>query len=312
MAVAWQEALYGPDGFYRRTGGPAEHFATSAQGVPGVGELFAEALLALAGQLGASHLVDVGAGRGALLARLRSSAPQLRLTGLDVVPRPTGLPTGIDWVVSPGGPDLPSFDAGPDTLIVANEWLDVVPSQIAGWDGDHWRVVLEDRSLGPPLSVTEQEWQQRWWPVEDPQRGDLIEIGLARDEAFARLRAAAGTVVAIDYGHLRRDRPTGGTLMGYRDGAAVPPRFDGTTDVTAHVTMDSLGADEVFTQREALFRLGIRADAPSHDLARADPAGYLRALARRTAWTAARDADGLGGFWWALSSRPDGRGTPPR
>ena len=37
---AWQDALYGPRGFYRRHA-PADHFATSTQGFPGGGEVVA-------------------------------------------------------------------------------------------------------------------------------------------------------------------------------------------------------------------------------------------------------------------------------
>ncbi|KYH46266.1 SAM-dependent methyltransferase [Branchiibius sp. NY16-3462-2] len=301
LSVAWQDALYGDHGFYRRPRGPAGHFATSAQGVPGVSHLYVESLLAMADRLGATHLVDLGAGRGELLTSLHAQAPRLRLTGVDVVDRPADLPPGIDWVLSPGGDGLPALPVGADTLVVANEWLDVVPCTVAEWDGDRWRVVHEDNSLGDEPSDDERAWQQRWWPVADPIPGDRVEIGLTRDRAFADLRANGAAVVAIDYGHFRDDRPDSGTLMGYRHGVGVQPLFDGSTDVTAHVAMDSLGADELITQREAFSRLGIRADQPSLDLASTDPAGYLAGLARRTALAAARDPAGLGGFWWALS-----------
>ena len=36
---AWQDALYGAHGFYRRAEGPAGHFATAVQGAPVLGEL---------------------------------------------------------------------------------------------------------------------------------------------------------------------------------------------------------------------------------------------------------------------------------
>lgn len=312
MSVAWQEALYGDHGFYRRSSGPAGHFATSAQGIPGVAEVYAEALLALVHRLGATHLIDLGAGRGELLTLLRMRAPGLRLTGVDVVERPAHLPPDVDWLVSPGGGELPALPAGAETLIIANEWLDVVPCTVAEWAGDRWRVVHEDGSLGGEPSDDERTWQERWWPVPAPEPGDRVEIGLARDRALAVLRETGAAVLAVDYGHLRDDRPHGGTLMGYRDGVTVQPVFDGSSDVTAHVAMDSLGADDLITQREAFSRLGIRAQQPSLDLASTDPAGYLAALSRRTAVAAARDSGGLGGFWWALSYPPAARGKLPR
>ncbi len=46
--VAWQDALYGHRGFYRRTEGPGGHFATSAQGLPHGTALLASAVVALA------------------------------------------------------------------------------------------------------------------------------------------------------------------------------------------------------------------------------------------------------------------------
>ena len=47
---AWAQALYGPSGFYRQAAGPAGHFATSAQGLPGVDELLAD-LVALSDRI---------------------------------------------------------------------------------------------------------------------------------------------------------------------------------------------------------------------------------------------------------------------
>lgn len=299
---AWAEALYGDDGFYRQSDGPAGHFATAGQGVPGVGEIFAAALVALVDRLGATHVIDVGAGRGELLSLLHGQRPSLRLTGVDVVARPPGLPAHAAWIVSPGGPSLPTLPVDEQTLVIANEWLDVVPCPVAEWDGVTWRVVLSDSSLGGQLTGPDDAWRRQCWPVVTPSPGDRIEIGLPRDLAFQSLCSlGALAVLAIDYGHLRDDRPAGGTLIGYRDGVATTPCFDGSTDVTAHVAMDSLGAVTLLRQRDALEQLGIRVPPPSLDLARTAPADYLEGLARRTAWTCLRDPAGLGGFWWALS-----------
>lgn len=309
---AWAEALYGTHGFYRQSDGPAGHFATAGQGVPGVGELFASALLALADRLGATQVIEVGAGRGELLTLLHATRPSMRLTGVDVVARPSTLPAGIGWVISPGGRSLPALPVDAQTLVVANEWLDVVPCPVAEWDGASWRFVLSSGALGEVLSGPEEDWRRQWWPVAEPVPGDRVEIGLPRDQAYQALCAVAPAVLAIDYGHLRDDRPVAGTLIGYRDGVATTPRFDGSTDITAHVAMDSLGAATLLTQRDALEQLGIRVPNPSLDLACTAPADYLKGLARRTAWAFFRDPAGLGGFWWALSCPLAEPGTPPR
>ena len=74
---------------------------------------------------------------------------------------------------------------------------------------------------------------------------DRAEIGRPRDDAWADAvgaRAAAGCALAVDYGHLRADRPPVGTLTGYRGGRQVPPVPDGRCDVTAHVAIDAVAA----------------------------------------------------------------------
>jgi SAM-dependent MidA family methyltransferase len=64
---AWQEALYGEQGFYRRSEGPAGHFRTACHAGAGV---LAGALIRLAAEGGCTTIVDVGAGRGELLTAL--------------------------------------------------------------------------------------------------------------------------------------------------------------------------------------------------------------------------------------------------
>ena len=128
---AWHEALYGPQGFYRGAEGPAGHFTTSTHGP--LGAPFADALGRLADREGVHHVVDVGCGRGELLTHLAVQRPDLRLTGVDVVPRPPDLPDAVAWLRSPGGGDelpreLTDLD---DVLVVAHEWLDVVPCTVA-------------------------------------------------------------------------------------------------------------------------------------------------------------------------------------
>ena len=69
--TAMERALYGPDGFYRRSGaGPAAHFRTSAHN-PVFAEAIGRLLLQVDERLGTPErldLVDMAAGRGELTA----------------------------------------------------------------------------------------------------------------------------------------------------------------------------------------------------------------------------------------------------
>lgn len=305
---AWHDALYGPAGFYRRCS-PADHFATSAQGIPHAGPLLACAVASIAAREHVTRVVDVGAGRGELLRELATEAPALDLLGVDVIERPDDLPHEISWMRGPGGRLLPdALDDLRDALVVAHEWLDDVPCTVAAHDGDAWRVVLVDGSgrehLGDTLSAEEAEWLARHGRPE-PSAGDRVEIGATRDAAYADLcgRVRTGVVIAVDYGHRSGDAPRIGTLTGYRHGGRCEPVPDGSCDVTAHVCVDSLGADELITQRELLGGLDIAPANPPITLARTDPPAYLEALAQRSAWAALRERGGLGDFWWAITRR---------
>lgn len=305
---AWREALYGERGFYRGAG-PAGHFATATHGGPGA--VLADALARWATTRGLRRLVDVGAGRGELLTHLAALDTDLELIGVDVVPRPPQLSERIGWVRSPGGADLPD-ELGPltDSLVLAHEWLDVVPCPIAEVDPDHvLRAVLVDpdtgeEAWGSPLTGPDLDWARRWWPTSAP--GDRVEIGRARDDAWTHLtdRLGSGLAVAVDYGHTRSDRPADGTLTGYRAGGQVAPVPDGSCDITAHVAMDALRHTRLVTQRELLRELGVSGRIPDVALAGADPAAYLDALARASHAATLLSPGGYGGFLWAILERP--------
>lgn len=306
---AWQEALYGEHGFYRAAGGPAAHFATSAQGIPGGGRLLAAALVRLMSQHGLGTLVDLGCGRGELLRHVRELSPATGTVGVDVVARPEDLDEATAWVRAPGGARLPEeLDGLEGTLLLAHEWLDVVPCTIGEVD-DHGllREVLVDPAsgaerLGGPLSAPDLRWCERHWTLVDAAPGARVEVGLSRDMAWADAvgRLRSGVALAVDYGHRDGARPTAGTLTAYRQGRQVRPVPDGSCDLTAHVAMDTLEHDELVDQRTALHRLGIRGGTPPHELARRDPAAYLAALAESSAATALTATGGLGDFLWTV------------
>lgn len=300
---AWTDALYGEGGFYRRPEGPAGHFATSANGP--AADLLAGALLELARRHDFTTIIDVGCGRGELLGALAAQAdPSAHLVGVDVVERPSGLPARVEWVRSPGGADLPDLGSPTDALVVAHEWLDVVPCPVVEAD-EHGilRTVLVDatgtEALGDRLDGDDLRWADEHWPGPRSP-GDRVEVGRTRDAAYAGLvgRVASGLVVAVDYGHERGTRPAAGTLVGFVDGTSCAPVPDGRCDLTAHVAMDSLGADELRSQREVLRELGVDGTRPPLDVARTDPAGYLADLARASR-AAALTGAGPGDFVWA-------------
>lgn len=297
------DALYGPAGFFRREA-PADHFRTSVH----ASEWFAQALGRLARAHGLRHVVDVGAGRGELLRALHRSDPDLGLIGVEVADRPADLPPAIAWTAN--------VPAVTDALVIANEWLDNVPLDVAEVDAAGVpRIVEVDPTgaerTGPPVEGADLAWCERWWPLDRARPGQRAEIGLPRDDGWAGLvrRATASLLLAIDYGHLREERPPCGTLTGFRSGRPTVPVPDGSCDLTAHVAFDAVRAAgeaagavtvEFGTQQDALRALGISARRPPLARAGWDPLGYLTALSRAGEASELLAPDGLGGYRWLL------------
>jgi SAM-dependent MidA family methyltransferase len=311
-----ERALYSDEGFYLRER-PDRHFRTSVH----VSAAFAEAVLRLAqmtdqalGRPPALDLVDVGSGDGLLASRVLAAAPpglaeRLRVTAVDLSPRPEGLDAAIAWTDRVPG--------GMTGLVIANEWLDNIPVDVAELTPSGPRLVLVDprtgeERLGPPPHPEDLIWLERWWPMR--RMGCRAEIGRPRDEAWASVivRLSRGTAVAVDYAHRADDRPCLGSLAGYREGAPVPAVPDGSCDITAHVALDACAAageragatcTRLTTQREALRELGVQGTRPPLELAQADPRAYVRALSRASEEAELVDPAGLGGFGWLSQSR---------
>ena len=339
--AATEHALYGPDGFFRRPDtGPGRHFRTAAHASDHFARAMVRLLVDVDESLGhppALDLVDVGAGRGELLAQVvglaatghvpASLVQRLHLMAVERAPRPVDLPDAIAWQ-----PELPRGIVG---LLVANEWLDNVPLDVVARVDDAWRVVLVDpddgrESLGSPPDASSAQWLASWWPATSAQPGDRAEVGLTRDAAWASAVRCIrrGVAVAVDYAHNREERAAGrwstGSLAAFRDGREVEPVPDGTCDLTTHVSLDSCAAaglmggataSHVTTQRAALLALGLDAGRPDLGLAAADPARYLRELVRAGEVAELIDRDGLGGFGWLIQARgvelpPTLSGTP--
>ena len=304
--TAWDAALYGPNGFFRRHA-PADHFRTAVHG----SEVMARAFLRLVREHRLDTVVDVGAGRGELLVALHRLAPDLELLGVEVASRPADLPAAVAW-----SPVLPE---SVDGLVVAHEWLDNVPCHVVEVDDAGTpRVVHVDPSTGeeslghavaePGVPPSIGQWLEQWWPLTAAQPGARAEVGTTRDRAWADVvrRVERGLAVAVDYGHVRETRPESGSLRSYRHGRAVPVVPDGSCDVTCHVAVDSVsaaGGGTITLQSEALRSLGVDSGRPPRSLAEEDPAGYVAALAGTAAAAVATAAGGPGDFYWVVSGR---------
>lgn len=301
---AWDAALYGAEGFFR-TQSPAAHFRTSVHASP----LFARALVRLARAAGLDTVVDIGAGRGELLAEVHRVAPELDLLAVEVAPRPADLPAEIAWTTA-----LP---ASVDGLIVANEWLDNIPCHVVEVAPDgRPRVVHVDprtgeESLGHPLGHATvppslAAWLAAWWPLDPAEPGTRAEVGSSRDAAWADVvrRLTRGLAIAVDYGHTAQDRPPFGSLRSYRDGAEADLLPDGSRDVTAHVAVDAVAAaagGHVLRQADALAALGVSGRRPDLALAGSDPAAYVAALSTATEAAELTARGGLGDFHWVVT-----------
>ena len=295
------DALYGPTGFYRASGAPGRHFRTAAH----AGMVWAEAITRLVdrvddelGRPDEFTVVEIGAGGGELLTGLSTLAPERwSLRGVDRAPRPERLPERVDWRA-----ESPESIVG---ILIAAEWLDVVPVDVAQRSDDGVYLVEVDSSgeerLGPLVVGADRDWLARWWPLTDV--GDRAEIGRPRDEAWrdAVARIDRGIALAVDYAAVPT-RDVAGTLTGYREGRQVAPVPDGSMDVTAHVLFESLVADTeavLLSQRQALRRLGVEGRRPPYA---GDAASYLSGLSRAGDEAELIDPSGLGGFTWLVQA----------
>ena len=304
---AWWQALYGRDGFYQRES-PGAHFRTSVH----TSELFAGALVRLARAAGLRRVVDVGAGGGELLAQVARLEPGWELLGVDLAPRPGDLQPQVGWCTT-----VPVGTTG--ALVVANEWLDVVPCEVVQVDGGglvrvvHVDPVTGEEHLGAEVDESAAAWLSDWWDLTGTPTGTRAEVGADRDRAWAGVVGSVSgcVLVAVDYAHRRGARPPGGTLAGYRAGRLVDPVPDGSCDLTAHVALDSCAAagsaagataSLLTPQRPARHALGVDGRLPSYGLTRTDPRGYVSGLVRAGEAAELLRPGGLGDFGWLVQA----------
>lgn len=276
---AMTDALYGPDGFFVRELARS-HFRTSVTSGP----VFATAVRRLAGRVDDAlgrpdpfDVVDLGAGGGELLAALPDVPTRWRLQPVEV---------HDPWPGEVHG------------LVFANELLDNVPLDVT-FDGLLVEVAADGTERLGALAAPELvAWSQQWWV-----RSRRIEVGLARDQTWARIAGTVrrGLAVAVDYGHTSANRST--SLTGYLDGHQVAPIPNGLSDLTAYVAIDScadITGSRVLTQREALSLLGVSAQPPDRAMADSDPRGYLALLQESQAAGELLAPRGFGAFSWLV------------
>lgn len=311
---AWVESSYGTAGFWLQTT-PATHFRTASADTAVLAEIVAD-LLAERPEI--SEVVEIGAGVGQLLSRLSTLTP-VRLTGIDLRPRPPDLGEDIGWTTDHWDVRYAAWTGGraPETLagegpvmIICAEWLDDLPCPVVTWQADGWReVVVADsgaEQAGPQVDPERLEWLHRWW-----EPGHRAELGTTRDRAWAGVIETVvrrgGCALMIDYGHLAAARPDHGALAAYRDGHAVAPTPGAGANLTAHVAIDAVcaageaaGATTTVCaqQSEAIAEHRLRRPAPS------ESADALGDLASRSELAALTSEHVWGSHWWLLQEAP--------
>jgi SAM-dependent MidA family methyltransferase len=249
---------------------------------PEVSQMFGEILGAwlihawrLAGALAPARLVELGPGRGTLMAdilRVAEKAPDFAAaasvhlveTSPVLARRQAETLRGRDvhWHST-----LRELPAGP-MLLVANEFFDALPiRQFVRKDGA-WRERVVGLDADARLSFGLGPGRLLEGP--DAPDGSVFEASPAAQalaaEIAARIAAAKGAALVIDYGHA--ESVLGETLQAVRGhGYADPLEAPGEADLTAHVDFSALArcaasegaaAHGPITQREFLLKLGLK------------------------------------------------------
>ena len=320
--------------------GAAGDFITA----PEISQMFGELLGLWAAeswaQMGAPqvvHLVELGPGRGTLMAdtlRAAKVAPKF-LAAIDVHLVETSPVlrdsqrrllegTGVNVAWHETLSDLPN---GP-LIVVANEFFDALPVRHyvrmpTGW---HERMVGLGADNALVFGVAAQSEPSI---VTEAPQGAVLEVAAVghrtMQELSARIAAQGGAALVIDYGYAQSR--VGETLQALKAHKAVEPLAEpGEADLTTHVDFSALAraahraglqAFGPVGQGEFLHRLGIEARATSLKR-RATPeqaAAIDLALARLTRRSpepgaGAEPAPGMGSLFKVLCVAPQSLGVP--
>ncbi len=289
-------ALHDPEGGYYATRDPfgaGGDFVTAPEISQMFGELIGLFLVQAWEDRGAPapfHLVELGPGRGTLMADLLRAArlrPEFiaaaRITLVESSPHLRGVQKrtllGFDVRWADALDDIPR-DA--PLFLVANEFLDALPLRQFVFAQGHWRermVTLLDGALA--FGLTPDAAPIPGLPREAPE-GAVIEIclpALATAAALAeRMKTQGGAALIVDYGYAQsRFGDSFQALKAHRH--AEPLAEPGEADLTAHVDFGTLAryargsgaaAFGPVTQGTFLEALGIAVRAET--LRRSDPA----------------------------------------
>lgn len=301
--------LYHPEHGYYSRGGRAGRRGADFITSPEVGALFGAVLANVVdsvwrglGRPVRFDLVEVGAGRGALMRSILDAAPQCSEALLAVcVEQSATLREQARELLGDRAEVLAELPARPIAgVILANELLDNLVVRLIERTPDGWvevwvgddGEVLRSTDLDPEWSV----------PV-----GTRLPV---QAEAAAWVASAigalgAGRLIAIDYGVATTreltDRPWLRTYAEHRRGTD-PYQSPGDLDITCDVAFDQLpGSPTISTQAEFLVRHGIEplvADARAtwHERAHLGDLPALRARSRVGEAEALCDPGGLGAF----------------
>jgi NADH dehydrogenase [ubiquinone] 1 alpha subcomplex assembly factor 7 len=316
--------------------GAAGDFITA----PEISQIFGEligvwcaAMWSVTGRPDPVHLVELGPGRGTLMAdalRAMKIAPAFRsAVRVHLVETSPLLRAAQERTLTGAGVDvhyhhnIGQVPKGP-AFFIANEFFDALPVHhyVRGPEGWHERVIgIQNDALTfglsplktPDFSIPEN--------VRAAPEGSIVELSpesarIAREIA-ERIQAQTGAALFIDYGYAKPG--LGETLQAMRGHAFVDALKDaGEVDLTAHVDFSTLtraakqGGASVFgpmTQRDFLLGLGIL--ERSAMLMRQATLEEALALESGTARLTEDTPTGMGRLFKVLAVTPRGLPAPP-
>jgi len=335
IAQYMQEALGNPDhGYYRHRDplGRGGDFITA----PEISQMFGE-LIGLwcvaqwqgLGSPGTFNLVELGPGRGTLMADALRAAAQVheftaaaRLHLVETSPTLRQLQSETLGAFQPTWhEDIGALPGGP-AVFVANEFFDALPIRQFEKTAGAWHermVSVADGGLGYVLASDPVGEPPIPDSVLDSPDGSIAEVSPAGREIMtglaSRLAEHAGAALIVDYGHV--ESAAGDTLQAVRGHKYHDVLADaGEADITAHVDFESLGR----TAREAgaavhgpvsqgafLDALGVAARAEA--LIAGAPGGDAEQV--RSAHARLTGADDMGELFKVMAVTGPGMAVPP-
>lgn len=232
--------------------GPGGDFVTAPEISQIFGELIGVWLVDLWQRLGSpvrSRLVELGPGRGTLMADIRRVAIAAGWRPDVVFVETSACQAARQLAGNPGTTTCTSLDAVPDDaatlFVVANEFFDALPVRQIVRTADGWRervVGLAGNDFAAGLDRVDAAAIVPPALAAAPE-GSVVELSPAATAIAAaigaRLRARGGAALFVDYGHA--GPVTGDTLQAVRRHAVADPFVDpGEVDLTCHVDFTAL------------------------------------------------------------------------